>query len=120
MLRHSLGGEVIFLLMTKYFFLLFIALFGEDDSACPGVHFINTKPRHFKCQKKVFKRQQWRFTFSKFHKTILVFKMPKCDMVISNIGVFNAKNKAFKTPKKEAFKMPKLAFKFYEMDLWTE
>ena len=44
-----------------------------------------------------------RLTFRKFHKTILAFKMPKCDVFITNIGVLNAPKKAFKMPKKEAF-----------------
>ena len=38
-----------------------------------------------------FKRQKWRLTFCKFHKTLLAFKTPKCDVFITNIGVLNAK-----------------------------
>ena len=57
----------------------------------PGVNFINTKRRHFKCLNMVFRCQKWRLTFSKFHKTILAFKTPKCDVNITNIGILNAK-----------------------------
>ena len=71
----------------------------------------------------VFKRQKWCLTFSKFHKTILAFKTPKCDVFITKIGILNAKKQGIKIQKNIlnahilAFKMPKLAFKFYEMDL---
>ena len=51
------------------------------------MHFINTKRRRFKCQNMAFKHQKWHLTFSNFHKTILAFKTPKCDVVITNIGV---------------------------------
>ena len=46
-----------------------------------------------------FKCQKWRLTLRKFLKTLLAFKMPKCDVFITNIGILNAKNKAFKMPK---------------------
>ena len=59
-----------------------------------------------------FKCQKWRLTFSKFHKTILAFKTPKCDVFISNIGVINAKKRSILNPHI-------LAFKFYEMDTWS-
>ena len=42
------------------------------------------------------------------HKALLAFETPKCGVMMTNIGILNAK--------KEAFKMPKLAFKFYEMN----
>ena len=48
-----------------------------------------------------FKLQKWRLTFSEFHKPFLAFVL----LIL-----------AFKPPKKEAFKMQTLAFKFYEMD----
>ena len=41
-----------------------------------------------------------------FYKTLLGFKTTKSSICITNIGVLNAKNKAFKMPKKEAFKVP--------------
>ena len=70
----------------------------------PGVHCINTKRRHFKRrQNMVFKRQKRRLTFSKFHKTLLVFKTPKCDLFITNIGILNAKKARRLKLKKEAF-----------------
>ena len=61
----------------------------------------------------------------KFHKTLLAVKTPKSSIFIANIGILNAKNKAFKTQKKKhfkcpflAFKMPKMVSSFYEMDPW--
>ena len=101
------------------------------NQTCQGVHFINTRHQRFKCKKMVLKCQKWRLTFSKFHKTILAFKTPKCDVVITNIGVCA---RTYPNPKKISKKTltrtrslpcswftlihqcPKLAFKFYEMD----
>ena len=78
-------------LLTKNGLNVNIQLIKLFQFFCPGVHFINTKCRHFKCQNMVLKRQKLCLTFSKFHKTILVFKTPKCDLFITNIGVLNAK-----------------------------
>ena len=69
----------------------------------PEVHFIITKCRCFKRQNMVFKCRKWRLTFNKFHKTILVFKTPKCDVVIPNTGVLNAQKQGVWNAKKEAF-----------------
>ena len=41
-----------------------------------------------------------------FNKTLLAFKMPKSSILITNIGILNAKNKAFKMPKKKRLKHP--------------
>ena len=35
--------------------------------------------------------------------TILVFKMPECDVVITNIGILDAKKQGVLNTKKEAF-----------------
>ena len=72
------------------------------ESCAPGVHFINTKRRRFKGQNMAFKRQKWCLTFSKFHKTILAFKMPKCSVFITNIGVLNAKKEGVYNAKKRS------------------
>ena len=68
--------------------------FFENES-CPGVNFINTKCRNSKRQIMMFKCQKWHLTFMKFHKTLLAYKMPKSNIFITNIGILNAKNKAF-------------------------
>ena len=54
----------------------------------------------------------------------MAFKTPKCDVFITKIGILNAKKQGIKIQKNIlnahilAFKMPKLAFNFYEMDPW--
>ena len=57
------------------------------------VHFIKVKRWRFKRQNMAFKCQKWHLAFSKFHKIILAFKTPKCDMLIINIGVYNTKKR---------------------------
>ena len=44
------------------------------------------------------------------------FKTPKSSLFIINIGVLNAKNKAFKMPKKKRFKCQKWCIRFMK---WT-
>ena len=53
-------------------------------------------------QNMAFKCQKWRLAFSKFHKIILAFKTPKCDMFIINIGVYNAKKRGILNAKKRS------------------
>ena len=46
----------------------------------------------------VFKCQKLCLTLRKFYKTLLAFKMPKCGIFVTNIGILNAKKKHLKCP----------------------